>query len=148
MNPFDTLNPINITEISNPIDLTILEHIEKEIEENSLIRALDSEKHVVSVAIEKNKNTYNILSLTPGLTLSEKDKTLLMTWLNIPKHYYYMDEMFRIDLENYIFLIKIYTDSFNKNNILLHGFAVKNNLDSKLGLLQQRQRYSMSTYMS
>lgn len=147
MSIFNNLEPVNIETTSNPLTIEILEKLENEITNSELNKAIESDKLNVSIAVEVSDNNYHITNLTQKIQLSENDRQALLDWLTIPEHTYYMDKMFRIDLENYIFLIKVYTYKEKTDNKILYGIAVHNTTWDKMVLLEQRQRYIMSTYM-
>ena len=92
-------------------------------------------------------NGYDIKSLKPPIQLTDEDKKILIEWFEAEEHTYYMKESFRIDLEKYVFIVKMYTYKDSSNNKILYGIAIKNTSFNRALLLEERMSYVMSTYM-
>ena len=89
----------------NFLDIPTLRNLEQEIEEQTECSVLDdSERYNIFIAVEKN-GSYKFMNLMSKVKLTDRDEELLGEWLKEPNHSYYMNEKFRVDLENYILMI-------------------------------------------
>ena len=132
---------INTREITNLFDVKTLKHLEQEIEEQTESSVLDdSERYNVFMAVDKNGD-YNFMNLMSKIELEEEDKDLLKLWLQEEEHSYYFNEFFRIDLVNFILLIRIYKYEKTNNNMVLYGFAVRNTVWDRMTLQMQKQKH-------
>lgn len=132
---------VNIKTVFNLLDIPTLKHLEQDVSEQTESSVLDdSERYNVFIAVEKNGD-FHFMNLMSKIQLTKQDEQLLKEWLNTEEHLYYMNDYFRVDLENYICLIKIYRYEKTNENMVLYGFAVNNTAWDKMTLQMQRQKY-------
>jgi hypothetical protein len=142
----ELINSINIHKISKPFSIENYSLLEKEMSNNELVKSLDLEKNKIIVVLEKKDGNFEIENYN-YIELSEKDKSLLLEWFSVEEHTYYIDNMFRIDLENYILLVQILTNQKNPESNVLYGLAIKNTTWNVMTLLNQRTSYITSRFI-
>ena len=135
------LQPINLRTLSNMWDLKTMNQLEQEVKEQTENSVLDdSERYNVFMAVEKNGD-FHFMNLMSKVELTEDDEYLLKQWLREEEHTYYMNNLFRIDLQNFIFLINIYRYERTNENMVLYGFAVRNTTWDRMTLQIEKQKY-------
>jgi hypothetical protein len=131
---------INTRSISNLFDIKAMRELEQEIEQQTEASVLDdSERYNVFMAVERNGD-FKFMNLMSKIKLTNKDEELLKDWLKEPEHTYYMNDNFKVILDKYIMVIKIYKYEKTNENMVLYGFAVNNTAWDKMTLQIQKQK--------
>lgn len=80
-----------------------------------------------------------------SISLTTIDINIIKNWFENNNEYEtYSNGYYRIDLDNYIMIFKVY--SFNKNT-LFFGHVLDNSLMSKMDLLEARQQFLMRNFI-
>ncbi len=149
MTTFESYNSVNINENLQLFSDDVHRIDEKEIRSNDLSMFSSKEDNSVLLSIETDDNKINIINLSHNIKLSKEDEVELIKWIkDDSQHTYYLHNMFRIILKNYILIVKIYFSPKNiPQNKIIYGLALANTPDEILKILTQRQNYVLAQYM-
>jgi hypothetical protein len=128
------------------ISLEILESIEEIVADASISK-------MVAEKFDSNFNGMVMIKIYPEgdmkcmtpckQDISEEDRKKISAWLKMDDHRIYANGYYRLDLDNYIFMFKIYR--FNKNKLLL-GHVLENTIKTKMKLMEARQNFIMRNF--
>jgi hypothetical protein len=75
--------------------------------------------------------------------LTNNDISTVNEWLKNNEHPIYANDYYRLDLDNYILMFKVY--KFNNNKMLI-GHMLENKYDTKIKLIEIRQQFLMRNF--
>ncbi len=133
----------NIIDKASPISESLVLTLAEQIATANLNRSEDAWRGNIMLMIDYP----NLINMNPELELNNKDQKIINDWVSSKNQELFLDNKYMLELDTYVILFKYYNIVGKDDRYILYGTALTNNLDTKLTLLEERQKYIMRSFI-